>query len=71
MMGVVMLIGTTFAHLGGCFWRIFLEYFQKNLQFKIIIIISLYYFVKVCVKKFPKKCHFQSFSSSFSSLFIV
>ncbi len=48
---------------------IFSNVFQKNLYkcFKI----SLCYFVKVCVKFFPEICHFQSFTSPFTSPFLL
>jgi hypothetical protein len=41
------------------FWGIFLEYFEKNLQF--FELKKLYYFVKVCVKIFPKNVIFNFF----------
>jgi hypothetical protein len=54
------------APLGDFFGGVLLEYslkkFLKN---------SLYYFVKVCVKNLPKKCHFQSFPSPFTSHFTI
>jgi hypothetical protein len=55
------------------FWEIFLEYFWKKISKKSLKIfkISLYYFVEVCVKFFPKICHFQSFPSPFTSLFMI
>jgi hypothetical protein len=68
-MGANGLIGTIGAPLGDCFLgnilnKIFPRKF-KSLKF------SLYYFVKVCVKNLPKICHFQSFPSPSTSLFIL
>jgi hypothetical protein len=60
------LIRATGAPLGDCFlWNIFEIFLEKSSK------ILLYYFVKVCVKFFPKICHFQSFPSPFTSLFIA
>jgi hypothetical protein len=56
------LIGAIGTPLGDCFLgNILGKSFQKSLKF--ILKISLYYFIKFCVKKLPKVCHFQSFPS--------
>jgi len=61
------LIGATGAPFDDYFKKnilgIFLKKPSKNLLnfFKLF----LYYFVKVCLKKFPRKNHFQNFSSPF------
>jgi len=43
----------------------------KNLQKNLLKYFEnyLYYLVKVCVKNFPKICHFQSSSNPFTSPF--
>ncbi len=48
------------------YWNILANFFS-NKSFEI----SLYYFVKVRVKKIPKKCHFQSFPNPFTSPFTL
>jgi hypothetical protein len=57
-LGANMLIGATSVLLGDCFWGIFLDYFRKKFSKNIskYFKISLYYFVKVCVKTLPKIC---------------
>jgi hypothetical protein len=64
------LIGATSVVLGDYFLENILGIFSKNSSKKSLQI-SLYYFVKVCVKNLPKICHFQSFPSPFTSPFIV
>jgi hypothetical protein len=46
-------------------WNIFIKKFSKK-SFKIYFL-KMYYLVNVCVKKMSKKCHFQSFPTSFTS----
>jgi len=60
------LIGATGAPLDDHFWGNILKIFSKKIfkkSFKIFLN-SLYYLVKVCVKKFPKICNFSKFSKS-------
>ncbi len=65
--GLIRAIG---GPLNDCFLKNILG-ISCNLFSKKSFKISLYYFVKVCVKKISGKCHFQSFPNPFTSPFIV
>jgi hypothetical protein len=69
-----VLIRAIGAPIGDCILRIIFKIFSKKKLKKNLLKflkISLYYFIKVCVKSLPKTCHFQSFSNPFTSHFIV
>jgi hypothetical protein len=54
------------------FWGIFLKYsWKKSSRKSFKTFLKFYYFVKVYDLKNSKKCHFQSFSSPFTCLFIA